>query len=105
MTPQVYQRISWTEIAMSRAETARCPRDQTATSWNVSGAHLYLQLTEMERLYDDCPQRYDPGVTPGRKQKTIFRLYDGKAVALGGQKTMTLVLALAVAFLQMIKLL
>ncbi|XP_005095832.1 uncharacterized protein LOC101854563 [Aplysia californica] len=75
----VYERISWTEIAMSRAETARCPRDQRANSNDIEGARLYMVLTEQERLYDDCPQRFDAGVTPSHKPRTLFRLYDGSA--------------------------
>ena len=82
---------------MSRAETARCPRHQTATGGDQAGARLSLTLTEMERLYDDCPQRFDPGVPPGRRMKTVFKLYDGGATPRTGRGVVTWMVALTAA--------
>ena len=81
---------------MSRAETARCPRDQTATSSDIDGARLYLQLLEAERLYDDCPQRFDAGVDPNNKPRTLFRLYDGSA-AFSGPNVRVIMTSLGIA--------
>lgn len=73
----VYERVSWTEVALSRAETARCPKDQTSTSYEINGARLYMHLTESERLFDDCPPRFDSGIEPDIKPRTLYRLWDG----------------------------
>ncbi|KAL4235651.1 hypothetical protein ACF0H5_004046 [Mactra antiquata] len=70
----VYERKSWTGVFMSRAQNARCPRKQTALTYNMSGAGLALDLTESERLFDDCPQRFDPGSDPYRKPITLWVL-------------------------------
>jgi len=47
---QVYERKSWTGVYMSRAQNARCPRSQTALSYEMPGTGLALDLTESERL-------------------------------------------------------
>ncbi|XP_046543445.1 uncharacterized protein LOC124253673 [Haliotis rubra] len=70
----VYERLSWTDIVMSRAQTARCPRDQKASSYQLEGTGLSMELYENERLYDDCPQRFDPGIDPYRKPTVIYVL-------------------------------
>ncbi len=47
---QVYERIDWRDLQMSRATRASCGRDQIATSYEASvGASLYLKLKESER--------------------------------------------------------
>ncbi|XP_050400479.1 uncharacterized protein LOC126817508 [Patella vulgata] len=70
----VYERSSWTDIVMSRAQTARCPRNQDAKSFDVVGTGLRMELFENERLFDDCPQRFDPGIDPYRKPMVIYVL-------------------------------
>lgn len=77
----VYERISWTDIALSRAETARCPKNQNSRSYEIDGARLYLELTETERLFDDCPPRYDAGISPNRKPRTMYTLDSGASIA------------------------
>jgi hypothetical protein len=50
---------------MSEAIRAVCGPNQTAYSATASdGAALHLILTESERLFDSCPQRYDTGANP-----------------------------------------
>lgn len=70
----VYERLSWTNVIMSRSQNARCQPEQTASSYDMPGTGLALVLTENERLYDDCPQRFDPGLDPYRKPTTIYIL-------------------------------
>ncbi|CAL1544749.1 unnamed protein product [Lymnaea stagnalis] len=73
----VYERISWTDIALSRSETARCPKNQNSRSYEIDGARFYMALTETERLFDDCPPRFDSGITPNAKPRTLYTLYSG----------------------------
>ncbi|KAI8773700.1 uncharacterized protein LOC106065122 isoform X1 [Biomphalaria glabrata] len=73
----VYERISWTDIAMSRSETARCPKNQNSRSYEIDGARLYLQLTETERLFDDCPPRFDSGIVTNAKPRSLYVLNSG----------------------------
>lgn len=87
----VYERVSWTEVALSRAETARCPKNQVSTSYQINGARLYLQLMESERLFDDCPPRFDSGIQLGIKPKTVYQLW-GSASVLAPTITTLLVL-------------
>lgn len=48
---QVYKRISWTEIVLSRSARATCDPRQEATSYTPDqGASLSLELSESERL-------------------------------------------------------
>ncbi|XP_063433389.1 uncharacterized protein LOC134715256 [Mytilus trossulus] len=70
----VYERLSWTDVMMSRSQNARCPPEQTADSYQLDGTGLSLKLTESERLFDDCPQRFDPGLDPYRKPTIIYIL-------------------------------
>lgn len=77
----VYERISWTQLVMSRSETARCPKQQTAYSYTTDGARFVMELTEAERLFDDCPQRFDAGMVV-MKPITLYRLFDGSASSL-----------------------
>ncbi|XP_060593949.1 uncharacterized protein LOC132748376 [Ruditapes philippinarum] len=70
----VYERKSWTGVYMSRAQNARCPREQSAKSAMIPGTGLALDLTESERLFDDCPQRFDPGANPYSKPITLWVL-------------------------------
>lgn len=75
----VYERTSWTSIALSRAETARCPKNQTARSYQIDGALFRMEVMERERLFDDCPQRFDSGIDVGLKPLTVFSMYTGCA--------------------------
>ncbi|KAL5016724.1 hypothetical protein ScPMuIL_006313 [Solemya velum] len=68
----VYERLSWTDVVMSRAQNARCPRGQVATDYEREGTGLSLELYENERLFDDCPQRFDPGIDPYKKPTVIY---------------------------------
>ncbi|XP_064605817.1 uncharacterized protein LOC135470711 [Liolophura sinensis] len=69
----VYKRISWTEIVLSRSARATCDPRQEATSYTPDqGASLSLELSESERLFDMCPQRYDDGYYPYRKPLAIY---------------------------------
>lgn len=70
----VYERLSWTDVVMSRAQNSRCTRDQKAYSYLEPGTGLSLVLTENERLFDDCPQRFDPGLDPYKKPTIIYIL-------------------------------
>ncbi|XP_014775619.1 uncharacterized protein LOC106872953 [Octopus bimaculoides] len=70
----VYERLSWTSLIMSRAANAKCKREQTAHSALGDGSTLRVELAESERLYDDCPQRFDHGFDPYRKPNTIYIL-------------------------------
>ncbi|GAB1605325.1 uncharacterized protein LOC115222299 [Argonauta hians] len=70
----VYERTSWTTLIMSRAANAKCKKEQTAYSFQSDGATLKLELYENERLYDDCPQRFDHGFDPYKKPNTIYVL-------------------------------
>lgn len=70
----VYERKSWTGVYMSRAQNPRCPRKQEAQSVNLPGTGLALDLTESERLFDDCPQRFDNGANPYSKPITLWVL-------------------------------
>ena len=40
-----------------------------------------MELTDAERLYDDCPPRFDAGMVV-MKPFTLYALYDGSAFAL-----------------------
>ena len=53
---QVYERISWTQMSLSRSQTARCRRDQNSSSFMLEGTGLNLVLEENERL---CKYRFD----------------------------------------------
>lgn len=75
----VYERLSWTDVMMSRSQNARCVWNQRADSFDIPGTGLALKLSESERLFDDCPQRFDPGLDPYRKPTTIFILNKGMA--------------------------
>ncbi|XP_076462580.1 uncharacterized protein LOC143294945 [Babylonia areolata] len=70
----VYERISWTEMQLSRSQTARCRPDQTSADYMKEGTGLMMYLSENERLFDDCPQRFDPGIDPYRKATVIYVL-------------------------------
>ncbi|PVD22670.1 hypothetical protein C0Q70_15925 [Pomacea canaliculata] len=70
----VYERISWTELSLSRSQTARCQRNQKAVSYLMEGTGLQMVLHENERLFDDCPQRFDPGIDPYSKPTVIYVL-------------------------------
>lgn len=71
----VYERITWTEVILSRGVRGKCKRSQTAHSSEASdGVSLKLEMHESERLYDDCPQRFDPGYDPYKKPMTIYVL-------------------------------
>ncbi|CAG2194472.1 unnamed protein product [Mytilus edulis] len=76
----VYERLSWTDVMMSRSQNARCVPDQRADSFQIPGTGLALKLTESERLFDDCPQRFDPGLDPYRKPTIIYILNKSAAV-------------------------
>jgi len=61
----VYDRLDWRDLVMSEAIRAVCGPNQTAYSATAAeGAALHLILTESERLFDSCPQRYDTGANP-----------------------------------------
>ncbi|XP_060082564.1 uncharacterized protein LOC132561872 [Ylistrum balloti] len=77
----VYERTSWTDVMMSRSQNARCPRAQTAQDYMMAGTGLSLRMTESERLFDDCPQRFDPGINPYKKPTTIYVLSKSNAVS------------------------
>ena len=50
-TVQVYERLDWRDVIMSRATRAKCGRTQTARSYtSAEGASLALILKEDERL-------------------------------------------------------
>jgi len=69
----VYERLDWRDMVASRAIRAACGRNQTAFSTtSAQGASLQLILTESERLFDMCPQRYDTGVNPYEKELKIY---------------------------------
>lgn len=70
----VYERISWTQMSLSRSQTARCVRNQNSRSFLLEGTGLNLILDESERLFDDCPQRFDPGLNPYMKPMVIYVL-------------------------------
>ncbi|BFY99325.1 hypothetical protein BsWGS_02365 [Bradybaena similaris] len=70
----VYERTSWTELQMSRSQTARCRREQQSNMYLEEGTGLLMKLTEAERLFDDCPQRFDPGLNPYLKPQVIYVL-------------------------------
>ncbi|GFO36649.1 actin cytoplasmic type 5 [Plakobranchus ocellatus] len=70
----VYERISWTQMSLSRSQTARCRRQQNSRSYLIEGTGLNLILDENERLFDDCPQRFDPGLNPYMKPMVIYVL-------------------------------
>ncbi|CAL1544750.1 unnamed protein product [Lymnaea stagnalis] len=91
----VFERISWTDLSLSRSQTARCRREQNSRSYMIEGTGLNMKLTESERLYDDCPQRFDPGLNPYLKPTVIY-------VLSGSQRP---VLSLAVALNTLIVLL
>ncbi|XP_005095831.1 uncharacterized protein LOC101854317 [Aplysia californica] len=89
----VYERISWTELSLSRSQTARCQRAQNATSYMLEGTGLQMVLTENERLFDDCPQRFDPGLNPHMRPTVIYVLSSAPQISSLG------VLAIFSAFL------
>ncbi|CAC5366175.1 unnamed protein product [Mytilus coruscus] len=70
----VYDRLSWTDVMMSRSQNARYTPKQTADSYQLDGTGLSLKLTESERLFNDCPQRFDLGFDPYRKPTIIYIL-------------------------------
>ncbi|KAK7508265.1 hypothetical protein BaRGS_00000504 [Batillaria attramentaria] len=70
----VFERVSWTEMRLSRSQTARCVRGQKSDSYMMEGTGLMLYLSENERLFDDCPQRFDPGINPYSKATVIYVL-------------------------------
>ncbi|KAK3088306.1 hypothetical protein FSP39_017300 [Pinctada imbricata] len=70
----VYERLSWTDVVMSRAQNARCNRAQTAKDYQIPGTGLVLEMLEAERLFDDCPQRFDSGINPYTLPNTIWVL-------------------------------
>ncbi|WAR23603.1 hypothetical protein MAR_037272, partial [Mya arenaria] len=45
-----------------------------ATDYQIPGTGLFLDLTENERLFDDCPQRFDPGSDEHKKPITLWVL-------------------------------
>lgn len=47
---QVYERLSWTDVMMSRSQNARCVWNQRADSFDIPGTGLALKLSESERL-------------------------------------------------------
>ena len=51
---QVYERISWTEMRLSRSQTARCQRGQTSAEYKMPGTGLMMYLSENERLCKYC---------------------------------------------------
>ena len=51
---QVYERVSWTEMQLSRSQTARCVRGQKSSDYNLEGTGLMMYLTENERLCKYC---------------------------------------------------
>ncbi|KAL3869491.1 hypothetical protein ACJMK2_042165 [Sinanodonta woodiana] len=80
----VYERLSWTNIMMSRAQNARCVRNQYAETYTLPGTGLSLELQESERLFDDCPQRFDPGSNPYSKPITLYVLSGVSHVTASG---------------------
>ncbi|KAK7100147.1 uncharacterized protein [Littorina saxatilis] len=70
----VYERVSWTEMQLSRSQTARCQRGQRSSDFQMEGTGLMMYLSENERLFDDCPQRFDPGINPYSKATVIYVL-------------------------------
>jgi hypothetical protein len=77
----VYERLDWRDMVASRAIRAMCGRNQTAYSTtSAEGASLQLILTESERLFDSCPQRYDTGVNPYEKELKIYVMQGTSAV-------------------------
>lgn len=70
----VYERASWTTLHMSRAQNARCNKKQEALDYQMAGTGLMLEMIENERLFDNCPQRFDSGVNPYKLPNTIWVL-------------------------------
>jgi len=59
---------------MSRAQNARCNKKQEAQDYQMAGTGLMLEMIENERLFDNCPQRFDSGVNPYKLPNTIWVL-------------------------------
>jgi hypothetical protein len=91
----VYERLDWRDMVASRAIRAACGQNQTAFSHRESeGASLQLILTESERLFDMCPQRYDTGANPYEKVLKIFVMDSATSVHTSLALTLLTVLIL-----------
>lgn len=95
----VFERKSWTGVLMSRAQNARCPREQDAYSYQIDGTGLALDLTESERLFDDCPQRFDSGANPYSKPITLWVLSGVSPCSLSSMLLLVSMVTVLLSFL------
>ena len=61
----IYERKDLFTIHLSRSIGSACGFNQTSSSSTPEdGADLFLELSENERIHDNCPIRYDDGRNP-----------------------------------------
>ncbi|PAA50461.1 hypothetical protein BOX15_Mlig029193g2, partial [Macrostomum lignano] len=61
----IYRRTGLRTYRMSRSMASKCMPDQTSSSaYPSESASLMLELTDNERLFDQCPMKFDFGKDP-----------------------------------------